>query len=114
MSGAQPPPKTALDHCLPFILSHFTSHNASPNSKRPLFVGINGVQGCGKTTLVSKLASTLKNDHDIETLVLSLDDLYLTHADQVALGRAHPENPLVQHRGQPGRSSHILLVGGRL
>jgi D-glycerate 3-kinase len=35
-----------------------------------------------------------------------LDDFYLRHADQVALASAHPDNNLVQHRGQP--STHDL------
>ena len=36
------------------------------------------------------------------TVVFSLDDLYLTHADQKARAQTHPDNPLLQHRGQPG------------
>jgi D-glycerate 3-kinase len=42
-------------------------------------------------------------------VTLSLDDIYLTHADQVALAKAHPTNPLLQHRGQP--STHDLALG---
>jgi D-glycerate 3-kinase len=42
-------------------------------------------------------------------VTLSLDDIYLTHADQVALAQAHPTNPLLQHRGQP--STHDLSLG---
>ena len=42
-------------------------------------------------------------------MTLSLDDIYLDHADQVALAQAHPSNPLLQHRGQP--STHDLVLG---
>lgn len=42
-------------------------------------------------------------------MTLSLDDIYLTHADQVALANTHPDNPLLQHRGQP--STHDLRLG---
>ena len=42
-------------------------------------------------------------------VTLSLDDIYLTHDDQVALAQAHPSNPLLQHRGQP--STHDLALG---
>ena len=42
-------------------------------------------------------------------MTLSLDDIYLTHDDQVALAQAHPTNPLLQHRGQP--STHDLGLG---
>lgn len=43
---------------------------------------------------------------------MSIDDLYLTHEDQVALAREHPDNPLVQHRGQP--STHDIELGDEL
>lgn len=42
-------------------------------------------------------------------MTLSLDDIYLTHADQVALAEKYPSNPLLQHRGQP--STHDLALG---
>lgn len=42
-------------------------------------------------------------------MTLSLDDIYLTHADQVALANTHSDNPLLQHRGQP--STHDLSLG---
>jgi len=63
---------------------------------------MNGVQGAGKTTFVKALSDRLRQQEHVETLVLSLDDLYLTHPDQVALAREHADNPLVQHRGEPG------------
>jgi D-glycerate 3-kinase len=40
---------------------------------------------------------------------LSIDDLYLPHVDQEALAKSHPDNPLVQHRGQP--STHDISLG---
>lgn len=42
-------------------------------------------------------------------VTLSLDDIYLTHADQRSLAESHPSNPLLQHRGQP--STHDLALG---
>jgi D-glycerate 3-kinase len=44
--------------------------------------------------------------------VLSIDDLYLPHDKQEALAKAHPDNPLVQHRGEP--STHDVELGKRL
>lgn len=41
-------------------------------------------------------------------MVFSLDDLYLTHADQVSLANSYPDNPLLQHRGQP--STHDVRL----
>ena len=97
-------------HVLPFILSHLSQHQAS-SPDTPFFIGLNGVQGAGKTVLVSSLATTLSSPpHNLPTCVFSLDDLYLTHADQVDLAEANPDNPLLQHRGQPGTHDVRLLL----
>ncbi|OAQ63084.1 signal recognition particle, SRP54 subunit, GTPase [Pochonia chlamydosporia 170] len=86
--------------CIPFITEHLQTHlSKSPN--RPLIIGLNGMQGVGKTTLVAPLAAALKNNN-IHTLVFSIDDFYLPHDEQVKLASSHPENALVQHRGEPG------------
>ncbi|ETI27550.1 hypothetical protein G647_09741 [Cladophialophora carrionii CBS 160.54] len=97
-------------HVVPFILSllaeHQKAHSASSNAP-PFFIGLNGVQGAGKTVLVDILQKTLTSPpHNLPTVVFSLDDLYLTHEDQVSLAQAHPDNPLLQHRGQP--STHDI------
>jgi D-glycerate 3-kinase len=84
--------------CVPFILEQLKSHSTS----RPLVIGLNGVQGAGKTTLVSALANALEQE-GAPTLVCSIDDFYLNHEDLVALGRQNPDNALVQHRGEPGK-----------
>lgn len=44
----------------------------------------------------------------LPTVVFSLDDLYLTHADQLNLASRFPGNSLLQHRGQP--STHDILL----
>jgi pantothenate kinase-related protein Tda10 len=41
-----------LDHALPFIGERLDLEHIRDASK-PMFIGINGVQGAGKTTLVS-------------------------------------------------------------
>lgn len=59
---------------------------------------------------MSALNDTLRSaPYFLSVVTLSLDDIYLTHADQVALAQAHPTNPLLQHRGQP--STHDLALG---
>jgi D-glycerate 3-kinase len=90
--------KTPL--CIPFIRERLQLHQARSDS-RPFIVGLNGIQGAGKTTLVRALCEALENS-GIPTLVCSIDDFYLTHEDQVALAQAHPDNALLQHRGEPG------------
>lgn len=91
--------------CIPFILSQLAAHRQRhPSGTRPFIIGLNGLQGVGKTTLVRALAETLQNREGLSTLVVSIDDFYLTHADQLALAAAHPDNALVQYRGEPGPS----------
>lgn len=119
--------------CIPFILEQLQAHQEAhrkaaqlqrPSSSvqppqdgvaarplPPLMIGLNGMQGVGKTTLVAALAGALEA-RGVRTLVCSVDDFYLTHGDQRALAEAHPDNALVQHRGEPGelltfQSPHI-------
>jgi hypothetical protein len=44
-------------HCIPFLLDrlrvHTERHRGNPNTP-PFFIGLNGVQGAGKTVLVSR------------------------------------------------------------
>ncbi|XHF98926.1 hypothetical protein AWENTII_002456 [Aspergillus wentii] len=101
-------------HCIPFLLDRVKAHQArhgnDPSNTPPFFLGLNGVQGAGKTVLVSTLQNTLRSPpYSLPVVTLSLDDIYLTHDDQVALAKAHPSNPLLQHRGQP--STHDLPLG---
>lgn len=90
--------------CVPFILEHLKSHQ----SQHPFVIGLNGIQGAGKTTLVKALSSTLEHQ-GVHTLVCSIDDFYLNHEDLLALGRDNSENALVQHRGEPGKNKLIQL-----
>lgn len=42
------------EHCIPFILDRLRTHREHHGENgRPFFLGLNGVQGAGKTTLVS-------------------------------------------------------------
>lgn len=76
---------------------------------RPFIIGLNGVQGVGKTTLVRALAETLQQRERLQTLVVSIDNFYLRHVDQLELAAAHPDNALVQVRGEPGTHDVGLL-----
>ncbi|KAL8788669.1 MAG: hypothetical protein Q9213_001597 [Squamulea squamosa] len=101
-------PTDTLQICLSYILEQLRRHDENcDNEMVPFFLGINGVQGIGKSFLVSAIAHRLERvNHNVRTIVLSLDDFYLTHNDQVQLAAAHPDNSLLQHRGQP--STHDL------
>lgn len=48
----------------------------------------------------------------LSVAVLSIDDLYLTHDRLTSLARDHPENRLLQGRGQPG--THDIELGSAL
>jgi len=74
--------------------------------KRPLLVGINGAQGSGKTTLC-RFLETLLIEHNLRTVTLSLDDLYLPRVERIAL--AADLHPLLATRGVPG--THGVALG---
>lgn len=66
----------------------------------PLLLGINGGQGTGKSTMALFLKHLLEVEHDLKVAVLSIDDLYLTRAARIELGRT--VHPLLVTRGVPG------------
>ncbi len=68
----------------------------------PLIIGLCGAQGSGKSTVAEALAERIPN-----TVVLSLDDLYLTKAERETL--AHDVHPLLATRGVPG--THDVALG---
>lgn len=93
------------------ILTHLQVHQAhQAPSNPPLFVGVQGPQGSGKTYLTSQLRDTLASSpHNLSVVVLSIDDLYLPHSGLVKLAQTHPENKLLRGRGQPG--THDVPLG---
>ena len=70
-------------------------------------VGFSGCQGSGKSTLVALMAKVMREVHGISTVVLSLDDFYLTKAARSAL--AESIHPLFATRGVPGTHDLALL-----
>lgn len=100
--------RKAAWQCLNFIRTAYAEHQKRKPDV-PIFIGLNGVQGAGKTTLVNELSQELQKD-GLETIVCSIDDFYLTHEDQVALAENHKDNPLVQHRGEPGMIVSRLML----
>ncbi|GIK07831.1 hypothetical protein Aspvir_003500 [Aspergillus viridinutans] len=104
-------------YCIPFLLKRLEAHQArygnDPNNTPPFFLGLNGVQGAGKTVLVSTLQSTLRAPpYSLPVVTISLDDFYLTHGQQQTLARSFPSNPLLQHRGQP--ATHDLPLAEKV
>ncbi|KKY19788.1 putative uridine cytidine [Phaeomoniella chlamydospora] len=90
------------EYCTPFILDRLKVHSAkheADSNPPPFFLGLNGVQGAGKTVL----------QQGLPTVVFSMDDIYLAHDDQLNLAKTYSDNPLLQHRGQP--PTHDLQLG---
>ena len=79
---------------------------------RPVIFGLNGPQGCGKTTATSAAVALLRSEHQLPGIAISIDDFYLTRTEQLALAQAHAENPYLQQRGYPG--THDIRLGSEV
>lgn len=84
------------DYYLPVFRWAETALATAP--RKPLLLGLSCVQGGGKTTLVNYLEALLAFTGR-RCATLSLDDVYRTRSDQVALARTHAGNPLLEVRG---------------
>jgi len=84
--------------------------SSSESKKRPpVFVGISAAQGCGKTTLTKYMELLFEQD-DLNCIVMSLDDFYLTHAEQTQLAIEQSNNPMLQYRGNAGTHDLSLMM----
>ena len=67
----------------------------------------------GKTFLTTQLRQTLSAPpYNLSVAVLSIDDLYHTHAGLVDVAQKHPHNVLLAGRGQPG--THDVALGSEI
>ena len=71
----------------------------TPDRNKPLFIGINGAQGTGKSTL-ARLFELCSIEAGFKVAVLSIDDFYLSKAARAQL--AETVHPLLATRGVPG------------
>ena len=72
----------------------------------PTIVGLQGIQGCGKTTACRELARRMGDS----CVALSIDDFYKPARELEAVARAHPRESRLQGRGNPGTHDiHLLL-----
>ena len=74
----------------------------SKQNNGPVVIGLSCVQGGGKTTLMNVLQHLLRTKQSLNCVAVSIDDFYLTHADQCTLARKHADNALLQVRGTFG------------
>ncbi|MCF2948992.1 kinase [Paraglaciecola aquimarina] len=85
------------EHFIP-LAKEIVSHHGG--AKIPYFVGINGCQGSGKSTLSEFLKSYIEAEFSMKVVIMSLDDFYYSQADRSILAR--DVHPLFQTRGVPG------------
>lgn len=77
----------------------------------PWVLGLQGPQGSGKSTAASALVEAVGATGK-RAVSVSIDDFYLTHAEQLALAQRHPGNPYLLYRGYPG--THDVALGARV
>lgn len=77
----------------------------------PGILGLNGPQGCGKSTLAAALVARAAAEGR-RWVAWSIDDLYWPRVVQAQLTAAHPDEPLLAVRGGPG--THDVDLGARI
>jgi D-glycerate 3-kinase len=92
------------EHYLPLAERIFGQYQ---NQEAPYFVGINGCQGSGKSTLSDYLCHYLSEIYQLNIVVMSLDDFYLSRSTRDKL--AKDIHPLLKTRGVPGTHDTSLL-----
>lgn len=104
-------------HRLPAVFRDLIARHYSPlatwlrNIQKPggvLFVGVNGAQGTGKSTLADYLRLALESAAGWRVAVLSIDDFYLTKLERQRL--AEQIHPLLATRGVPGTHNMQMLA----
>lgn len=84
-------------------------NKVSINSNTPIIMGIQGHQGCGKTTLTSIISYMLVNFYNVNCVNLSIDDFYKTFDELKAF---KIKNPKFKYRGPPG--THDLNLANEI
>lgn len=84
-------------HFIP-LSERIRTHQLSAN--KPYFVGINGSQGSGKSTLSDFIQAYLQQNYGVKVIVLSLDDFYFSQIERDIV--AQDVHPLFKTRGVPG------------
>lgn len=95
----------------PWCRSRLESRSRRDAASKAWVLGLQGPQGCGKSTLAAALVEIAQTER-WRAACVSIDDFYLTYIEQRAVADAHPGNPCLQYRGYPG--THDVALGGRV
>lgn len=90
-----------------FIPTAELIHAHQIRANGPLFIGVNGSQGSGKSTLTDFIQSYLGKVHKLKIAVVSLDDFYHCRATRLKL--SEQVHPLLSTRGVPGTHDTELM-----
>ncbi|QPG74878.1 hypothetical protein FOA43_002215 [Brettanomyces nanus] len=102
---------TTLNKSIEFLRPFLDVKKSSKQKTRPLFIGLEGPQGSGKTTLSKQLDAKLSQLYPcLSFLTFSMDDFYLTFEEQNLLIASNQDNPLLNGRGLPGTHDVDLLI----
>ena len=94
----------ALDLIIPEIRTQLKSQ------RRPIVIGITGLQGSGTSTWAEAVVKVLSSKRHLKAISVSLDDFYKTHDDLITLRERNPNNRLLRTRGQPGTHDEHLAA----
>jgi len=90
---------TTYENTIKFLAPFLATKSLHPQVGKPLFVGIEGPQGSGKTTLSRTLAKEIPNIYPkLKVIAFSMDDFYLTYVKQNELAKRNPDNILLSGR----------------
>jgi D-glycerate 3-kinase len=100
--------KTIARYYLPLASEVALAANQSVKKlNSPLLLGVFGSQGSGKSTFADFLKIILEQQFNTATVVMSLDDFYLTRKQRQSL--SDQVHPLLKTRGVPGTHDIQLL-----
>lgn len=82
------------------LAASVATHDSGKKTSSAKMISVAGAQGSGKSTLARHMAQLLEQHFSLNTVILSLDDFYLTRAARNQL--AETVHPLLATRGVPG------------
>ncbi len=76
--------------------------------KQTYILGIQGMQGSGKSTLAEFLKLLLESEYQLNVVIMSIDDFYLSKQERLELSESI--HPLFKTRGVPGTHDTELMT----